>query len=146
MFFIDPVCVSHVTNMIQGKTYRVTAREPDQNKSTKRERESTTRKSWASLARPLASPMPRPHVFQLDKFARHILCDAVCAWFDRKRVLRTNTLQPGEGEMEVCCAVVVHRPEPLLFPPLSLPPPNHQRSHCGPSPSLRQPPSSLPSP
>ena len=38
-------------------------------------------------------------------------------------LLRTNTLQPGEGEMEVCCVVVV-RPEPSLFPPLSLPPPN----------------------
>ena len=30
--------MSHVTNMIEGKTYRVTAREPDQNKSTKREK------------------------------------------------------------------------------------------------------------
>jgi len=28
---------------------------------------------------PLASPMPRPHVFRLDKFIRHILGDAVCA-------------------------------------------------------------------
>jgi len=37
-------------NMIEGKTYCVTAREPDQNKSTKRERESTIRKPWASLA------------------------------------------------------------------------------------------------
>jgi len=36
--------------MIEGKTYRVTAREPGQNKSMKRERESTTRKPWASLA------------------------------------------------------------------------------------------------
>ena len=33
---------------------------------------------------PLASPMPRPHVFRLDKFIRHILGDAVCAWFGRK--------------------------------------------------------------
>ena len=49
-FFLDSVCVSHVTNMIEGKIYHVTAREPDQNKSTKRERESTTRKPWASLA------------------------------------------------------------------------------------------------
>jgi len=30
--------------------------------------------------------MPRPHVFRLDKFIRHILGDAVCAWFGRKRV------------------------------------------------------------
>jgi hypothetical protein len=49
-FFLDSVCVSHVTNMIEGKTYHVTACEPDQNKSTKIERESTTRKPWASLA------------------------------------------------------------------------------------------------
>ena len=82
-FFLDSVCVSHVTNMIEGKTYRVTAREPDQNKSTKRESESTTRKPWASLW-PLASPTPRPHVFQLDKFVRHILGGAVCTWFGRK--------------------------------------------------------------
>ncbi len=52
------VCVSHVTNMIEGKTYSVTAREPNQNKSTKRESESTTRKPRALLW-PLASPMPR---------------------------------------------------------------------------------------
>ena len=49
-FVLDSVCVSHVTNMIEGKKYHVTAREPDQNKSTKIERESTTRKPWASLA------------------------------------------------------------------------------------------------
>jgi len=42
--------MSHVMNMIEGKTYRVTAREPDKNKSMKRERKSTTRKPWASLA------------------------------------------------------------------------------------------------
>jgi len=42
--------MSHTTNMIEGKTYCVTARESNQNKSMKREKESTTRKPWASLA------------------------------------------------------------------------------------------------
>ena len=48
-FFLDSVCMSHVTDMIEGKTYRVTTHEADHNKSTKRERESTTRNPWASL-------------------------------------------------------------------------------------------------
>ena len=55
-------------------------------------------------------------------------------------MLRLNTLQPGKGEMEVCCAGVVRHPKSSLFPPLSLPPPNHQCSHIGPSPLPRPPP------
>ena len=70
--------------MIEGKTYRVTAREPNQNKSMKRVIESTTRKLWALLAVAVSVAMPRPRVFQLDKFVRHILGDAVCTWFSRK--------------------------------------------------------------
>jgi len=54
-------------------------------------------------------------------------------------LLRTNTLQPGEGEMGMCCAVVVPRTE-LLFPPLPLPLPNHYLSHRGPLPLQRPPP------
>ena len=33
-----------------------------------------------------ASPMTRPHVFWLVEFIRHIMGDAVCAWFGRKWV------------------------------------------------------------
>ena len=39
------------------------------------------RRQW-----PLASPMPHPHVFWLVEFIRHIMGNAVCAWFGRKWV------------------------------------------------------------
>jgi hypothetical protein len=68
-------------NKNEGKTYCMTAREPDQNKSTKRESESTTQKPWVSLAVATSVTYAPPHVFQLNKLVRHILGDAVCAWF-----------------------------------------------------------------
>jgi len=51
-----------------------------------REREHQHRNHGRRRPWPLASPMPRPHVFRLDKFIRNILGNAVCAWFGRKWV------------------------------------------------------------
>jgi len=102
--------------MIEGKTYRVTAREPDQNKSTKRALAMAVSIAYAPPTRVPAKQICSTH---LGGRCVHLV------WSEMNgNLLRTNTLQPGEGKMEVCCAVVVRCPKPLLFPPLSLPPPN----------------------
>ena len=69
-FFLDSVCVSHVTKLIEGKTYHVTER-----KERERAQHGNHGRHWPWQ---LELPMPCPHMFQLNKFVLHIL-GVLCA-------------------------------------------------------------------
>ena len=83
----------HCTLVSETDQNRIHSHEPDPPPKRERERERVYHRNHGLFwPWPLASYMPHPHMFRLDKLVWDILGNAVCAWFGQ------NLWKPAKKE------------------------------------------------